>query len=155
MPPGAVQHVQLALPDGQPRNTEDRRIGVNGGSTETHLATEAMRQRDGAQHERGLNHLEEAGHQPLAPINDVLDLSTAESGELRMTQQSVVLVSFVDSTLLLSAAAALARGIALQCGPVTGVVRAARAAGFVDYWTQPTHFGPFLRDLGALLGRSL
>ena len=115
-----MAHLQLALLDGQPWNTEDPRIGINGDSTATHLATEAMRQRDDAQHERGLNHLEEAGHQLLAPINDVLELSTAEAGELRMTQQSVVLASFVDSKLPLSAADALARGIALQCRAVAG-----------------------------------
>ena len=87
-----------------------------------------MRQGEGegdrGQRARWLAHIDEAGHHLLALIDDVLDLSTAQAGELRMTQQAVVLAPFVERTLPLLAAEALALHIDLQCGPVSGTARA-------------------------------
>ena len=82
------------------------------------------RELDRDQRARWLAHIDEAGHHLLALIDDVLDLSTAQAGELRMTQQAVVLAPFVERTLPLLAAEALARQIDLQCGPVSGTARA-------------------------------
>ena len=79
---------------------------------------------DRDQRARWLAHIDEAGHHLLALIDDVLDLSTAQAGELRMTQQAVVLAPFVERTLPLLATEALARHIDLRCGPVSGTARA-------------------------------
>ncbi|MBC7728172.1 MAG: response regulator [Microbacteriaceae bacterium] len=47
------------------------------------------------------------------------------------------------------------RCVALSANATPDDQQAARAAGFVDYWTKPIRFDQFLRDLGALLGRTL
>ena len=83
-----------------------------------------LRQGDVDQHACWLAHIDAAGHHLLALIDDVLDLSTAEAGELRMTQQAVALAPFVEATLPLVAADARAAGIHLHCGPVSGLVLA-------------------------------
>ncbi len=79
---------------------------------------------DREQRERWLTHIDEAGRHLLALIDDVLDLTTAQAGALRMTQQTVVLAPFFGRTLPLLAAEALARQVDLQCGPVSGAVQA-------------------------------
>jgi PAS domain S-box-containing protein len=83
-----------------------------------------LRQGDVDQHAGWLAHIDAAGRHLLALIDDVLDLSTAEAGELRMTRQAVALAPFVEATLPLVAADARAAGIGLHCGPVSGGVLA-------------------------------
>ena len=79
---------------------------------------------DHDQNARWLAHIDAAGRHLLALIDDVLELSTAESGAARMTQQAVALAPFVEATLPLVAADARAAGIQLRSGPVTGTVLA-------------------------------
>ena len=83
-----------------------------------------LRQGDVDQHAAWLAHIDAAGRHLLALIDDVLELSTAEAGELRMTRQAVALAPFVEATLPLVAADARAAGIDLHCGPVSGLVLA-------------------------------
>ncbi len=47
------------------------------------------------------------------------------------------------------------RCVALSANATPADLQAAREAGFADYWTKPIQFGPFLRNLGVLLGRTL
>lgn len=79
---------------------------------------------DRDQRARWLAHIDEAGRHLLALVDDVLDLSTAQAGTLRMTQQAVLLAPFVERTLPLLAAEALGHGVDLQCGPVSGAALA-------------------------------
>ena len=119
----------------------DGRIGVNWDSTESHLATEALREREIAVAEnrakskamsrighelrtplnailgftqlmqlelshidpekqaRWLAHVEDAGRHLLSLINDVLELSRVEAGELKLDSKPVAWASVVAATL--------------------------------------------------------
>jgi signal transduction histidine kinase len=170
---------RVMWPDGQVRwitsqsvmlldeqGAEERRIGVNWDSTDSHVAAEALRLRERAlaeshaksaamsriSHElrtplnavlgftqllrgpqgaidddrrgRWLAHIENAGRHLLAMIDDVLDLSRAEIGELRLTTQALPLAAFVEATLPLLAGEAQAAQVALCCGPLDGTLMA-------------------------------
>jgi signal transduction histidine kinase len=170
---------RVMRPDGQVRwitsqsvmlldehGVEDRRIGVNWDSTDTHVAAEALRQRERAlaesqaksaamsrishelrtplnavlgftqllrstqgtidndRRDRWLAHIEDAGRHLLALIDDVLDLSRAEVGELRLTTQALPLAAFVEATLPLLAGEAQAAQVVLCCGQLPGTVLA-------------------------------
>jgi signal transduction histidine kinase/CheY-like chemotaxis protein len=73
---------------------------------------------------RRLEQIHGAGQHLLSLINDVLDLSSLEGGELRMSAQPVPLQALVAETLPLVERLARQRKVKLRTGPVTAVVRA-------------------------------
>ncbi len=90
--------------------------------------TQLLRQRDAeldtARRERWLGHIELAGRHLLALIDDVLELSRAQGGELPQVRQPVAWAEIVASTLPLMAAEAAAQGVELRQGRLDGVVLA-------------------------------
>ncbi|HEY0858477.1 MAG TPA: PAS domain-containing protein [Albitalea sp.] len=73
-----------------------------------------------------IDHILSAGEHLLSLINDVLDLSSLESGQLRLDMQSVPLSELVDETLPLVASLARSFGIEVRIGSVQGVAWADR-----------------------------
>ncbi|MDP2004688.1 MAG: PAS domain-containing protein [Rubrivivax sp.] len=73
---------------------------------------------------RQLEHIRSAGEHLLALINDVLDLSSLESGELRIELQPVALAPLVAQTLPMLDALRDRHGVELQPGALPGVVMA-------------------------------
>jgi PAS domain S-box-containing protein len=71
-----------------------------------------------------LAHIRSAGEHLLALINDVLDLSNLESGELQLQLGPVELASLVAEAYALVEPLARRHGIALQVGATPGTVRA-------------------------------
>ena len=65
-----------------------------------------------------------AGQHLLVLINDMLDLSSLESGELRITLQPVALAPLVKQTLPLLGTLLQGRQVQLQCSALDGVVMA-------------------------------
>jgi PAS domain S-box-containing protein len=68
---------------------------------------------DALERQRWLGHIHDAGHHLLALIDDVLDLSRAESGDLRLQLQPVSLAELVAATLPLVEREARARDVTL------------------------------------------
>ncbi len=73
---------------------------------------------------RRVEHIRSAGHHLLALINDVLDLSSLESGELRIAMQPVALAPLVAQTLPLLGDLRESHGVQLQLGALEGRVLA-------------------------------
>ena len=73
---------------------------------------------------RRLSHIHDAGQHLLVLINDVLDLSSLESGELRITPQPVALAQLVEQTLPMLGPLLAGRRVQVQCGALGGVVMA-------------------------------
>ncbi len=73
---------------------------------------------------RRLEHIRAAGQHLLALINDVLDLSSLESGELRIALQPVALAPLVEQTLPLLGDLREQRRVQLQLGALEGRVLA-------------------------------
>ncbi|WP_425261265.1 PAS domain-containing protein [Rubrivivax sp. RP6-9] len=172
---------RVVLPDGRERwitsfsaplldaqGREERRIGVNWDSTESHVAAQALQERalavaesqaksqamsrishelrtplnavlgftqllrgsgdDSAEarerRQRWLAHIDDAGRHLLALIDDVLELSRAEAGVLRLAQQTLACADFVPATLPLVAAEAQLRQVQLHSGALPGRVLA-------------------------------
>ena len=170
---------RVVLPDGRERwitsfsaplldaqGREERRIGVNWDSTESHVAAQALQERalavaesqaksqamsrishelrtplnavlgftqllrgssdDSAEarerRQRWLAHIDDAGRHLLALIDDVLELSRAEAGGLRLAQQTLACADFVPATLPLVAAEAQLRRVQLHSGALPGRV---------------------------------
>ena len=67
-----------------------------------------------------LGHVRAAGEQLLALIDDVLDLSSLETGALRLTCGPVALAATVAQTLPMVQAAAAKRGVRLRAGSLAG-----------------------------------
>lgn len=70
------------------------------------------------EHQRWLAHIDDAGRLLLALIDDVLDLSRAESGDLRLDLQSVALADLVQGAVSLVVQEARAKGVSLQVQPL-------------------------------------
>jgi PAS domain S-box-containing protein len=70
---------------------------------------------------RRLEQIHGAGQHLLSLINDVLDLSSLEGGEIRISAQPVALQSLVADTLPLVERQAQQRKINLRCGALRGV----------------------------------
>jgi PAS domain S-box-containing protein len=88
------------------------------------LAGEPGRDAGADARRRQLGHIRAAGQHLLTLINDVLDLSSLQGGELRIALQPVALAPLVAQTLpLLSSAAAEAR-VTLISGELEGTVKA-------------------------------
>ncbi|MDO9074019.1 MAG: PAS domain-containing protein [Rubrivivax sp.] len=73
---------------------------------------------------RQLGHIHTAGEHLLALINDVLDLSSLESGELRITLQPVALAPLLAQTVPMLDVLRQRHGVELQLGALPGVVMA-------------------------------
>jgi len=79
----------------------------------TQLLRHERTQADAEERQRWLGHIHDAGHHLLALIDDVLDLSRAESGDLRLQLQPVSLAELVAATLPLVEREARAREVTL------------------------------------------
>ncbi len=73
---------------------------------------------------RRLEQIHGAGKHLLSLIDDVLDLSSLEGGELRLTTTAVPLAPLVTGTLPLVERLARQRKVRLRSGPLVGVARA-------------------------------
>jgi len=73
---------------------------------------------------RQIEHIHAAGEHLLALIDDVLDLSSLESGELRISLQPVALAPLLAQTLPMLEALRARHGVELQLGALPGVVMA-------------------------------
>lgn len=71
-----------------------------------------------------VEHVRAAGEHLLTLINDVLDLSSLESGELPLTPQPVVVADLVRTTLPLLHTQAEAAGVRIRLGRLDGCARA-------------------------------
>ncbi len=71
-----------------------------------------------------LQHIRAAGQHLLKLINDVLDLSGLESGELRIAMQPLQLAPLVHGTLPLLGSLLSERGVTMQCDELAGEVLA-------------------------------
>ena len=71
-----------------------------------------------------LEHIRAAGDHLLSLINDVLDLSGLEAGEVRLSMQAVDLGQVVRQTVPLLQSLAAQHGVALETGVTEGVVTA-------------------------------
>jgi PAS domain S-box-containing protein len=69
-----------------------------------------------------IEHILSAGEHLLSLINDVLDLSSLESGQLKLEMQAVPLDELVAETLPLVASLARSFAIDVRAGPIEGVV---------------------------------
>ncbi|MFT3820088.1 MAG: PAS domain-containing protein [Rubrivivax sp.] len=80
---------------------------------------------DPALRQRWLDHVDVAGHHLLALIDDVLDLSRLDAGQMRIRAQAVVLEPLVRSTLPLVEQQAAEQGVAVAAdAALAGVVQA-------------------------------
>ena len=75
-----------------------------------------------AEQRNRVEHILAAGEHLLSLINDVLDLSSLESGELKLDLQAVPVVEIVAEALPLVLPLARGAGIALHTGDLTGTV---------------------------------
>ncbi len=73
-----------------------------------------------------LRHIQSAGEHLLSLINDVLDLSSLESGELKLDLQAVPLAEVLREAMTLVESAARATGVGLRAEPTEAVVRVDR-----------------------------
>jgi PAS domain S-box-containing protein len=77
----------------------------------------------GEPHEQ-LQHIHAAGEHLLALVNDVLDLSSLDTGEIRLDVQALALGSLYDAALPMVAALASAHGVRLERGELAQAVLA-------------------------------
>ena len=68
-----------------------------------------------------LGHIRSAGDHLLSLINDVLDLSGLESGDMKLANQAVELGSLIRQSVPLVESLAAQHGVQLEIGPVAGV----------------------------------
>jgi PAS domain S-box-containing protein len=73
-----------------------------------------------------IGHIRSAGEHLLALIDDVLDLSSLESGDIRLALEPVDVARVVDEALVLLQAQACDMAVTVQPGPVGGTVLADR-----------------------------
>ncbi|MBE7418957.1 MAG: PAS domain-containing protein [Ideonella sp.] len=71
-----------------------------------------------------LLHIRAAGEHLLALVNDVLDLSSLDTGEIRLELQAVELATLYDAAAPMVAALAASNGVQLQRGELPGTVLA-------------------------------
>jgi hypothetical protein len=71
-----------------------------------------------------LGHIRAAGQHLLSLINDVLELSSLDSGELTLNSQPVPLPALVEGTLPLVESLAAQHGVQLLLGPLAGTAQA-------------------------------
>ncbi len=126
----ALRERELAVAESQAKSQAMSRIShelrtpLNAVLGFTQLLRGAPADTDAEKRARWLAHVDDAGHHLLALIDDVLELSRAEVGELRLAQQPVPWSDFVDATLPLVAGAAEAAQVQVQRGALPGVVLA-------------------------------
>jgi CheY-like chemotaxis protein/two-component sensor histidine kinase len=90
----------------------------------TQLLQIEARQAGQEEHLAKLEHIHAAGDHLLSLINDVLDLSALESGELRLTLRPVELGHLVHQSLPLLHSLAAQHGVSLETGRVEGTAQA-------------------------------
>jgi hypothetical protein len=73
---------------------------------------------------RRLEHIRSAGQHLLTLINDVLDLSSLEGGEMRIAMQPVALAPLVEQTLPLLGTLRDGHRVGVHVGPLQGIVLA-------------------------------
>jgi PAS domain S-box-containing protein len=71
-----------------------------------------------------LQHIQAAGEHLLALVNDVLDLSSLDTGEIRLERQAIDLASLHDAAVPMVSALAQAYGVRLQRGALAHAVLA-------------------------------
>lgn len=85
-----------------------------------------------ARHIGWIGHIEHAGHHLLALVNDVLDMSRVESGQMALSLETVDVRSVVDESLALVARLAAEHGIALvRDGPGESSAAGSERLGWV------------------------
>ncbi|MDQ2779520.1 MAG: ATP-binding protein [Pseudomonadota bacterium] len=94
------------------------------GFAELLLAREGADTPESALRSRQIEHIRNAGEHLLVLINDVLDVTSLESGELRIERQAVPLAALLVETAALLEPARLAAGVELQFGASNGSVLA-------------------------------
>ena len=120
----ALRERELAVAESRAKSTFMSRIShelrtpLNAMLGFTQLLREAGDTIDAAKRARWLSHVEDAGRHLLAMIDDVLELSRSEVGELRVVLQPVHWASLVEATLPLVAASAQDRQVQLLFGPL-------------------------------------
>ena len=92
------------------------------GFTQLLLAEPAGTEPVAQERRRRLQYIEDAGEHLLSLINDVLDLSSLESGEMRIDTSPVALADIVDQAVPLVAPLISARGVSLHRGALDAVV---------------------------------
>jgi hypothetical protein len=90
----------------------------------TQLMRRAKNDADGEPQGLWLAHIEDAGRHLLALIDDVLELSRAEVGELKLAAEPVDCAAVVSAALPLVSGSALERGISLRLEALEGTVLA-------------------------------
>jgi signal transduction histidine kinase len=126
----ALRERELAVAESQAKSQAMSRIShelrtpLNAVLGFTQLLRGAPADADTEKRARWLAHVDDAGHHLLALIDDVLELSRAEVGELRLAQQPVAWSAFVDATLPLLAGAAQASKVRVLRAALPGVVLA-------------------------------
>ena len=126
----AVREREVAVAESQAKSQAMSRIShelrtpLNAMLGFTQLLRAGGERTDAATRAHWLAHAEDAGQHLLALIDDVLELSRAEVGELRLEHQPVACAAVADAALPLVAASAQALGLALQRGPLPGCVMA-------------------------------
>ena len=106
------------------RMSHELRTPLNAVLGFTQLLLSDDRRIDEASRRNRLQHIRSAGEHLLSLINDVLDLSSLQSGEMKMALKSVAVAPLVRETLVLVEAGARARGIGFDLGPLDVVARA-------------------------------
>ena len=90
----------------------------------TQLMQGAQEEADREKRVRWLEHVEHAGRHLLAMIDDVLELTAVEAGELKLASEAVPYATLVSAALPLVTGLAKERGIRFKRGPLEGVARA-------------------------------
>ena len=107
------------------RMSHELRTPLNAVLGFTQLLRAGQADTDEARRRHWLGLIDDAGRHLLALIDDVLDLSRVDAGEMRMTLQPVSLATLIDGTLPLLESQALARQVHIVVEqPVAAVVQA-------------------------------
>jgi len=120
----AAQRESLAKTQFLARMSHELRTPLNAVLGFTQLLLSDDERIDVGSRRNRLQHIRSAGEHLLSLINDVLDLSSLQSGEMRMALKAVAVAPVVHETLALVEAEARARGIGFELGPLDVVVRA-------------------------------
>jgi PAS domain S-box-containing protein len=127
----AMRERELALAESRAKSrflsriSHELRTPLNAVLGFTQLLRDEHAPADAAERQRWLAHIGDAGRHLLALIDDVLDLSRVESGDLRLDLQAVPLATLVASTLPLVEREARRRQVSLVADPaLDGTVHA-------------------------------
>jgi PAS domain S-box-containing protein len=105
------------------RMSHELRTPLNAVLGFTQLLQIEARQSAHAEQLAKLSHIRAAGDHLLSLINDVLDLSGLESGELKLLAQPVALDALVRQSVPLVESLAAQHGVGIELGPLAGVAQ--------------------------------